>query len=285
MTRCLALLVLAAMCFSAQEVVFRTESRLVEVYATVLDDRGKYMDGLVRDRFVVSEDGKQQSLVAFESDAAGLDCAVLLDTTGSMGQELPRVKNAVAKFIDELRDDDSIAIYSFTTSLDLLQDFTRDRALAKRAVMRTRAAGGTALFDAIAQVARVLEHRKGKRAAIVFTDGDDNSSVLRARAAIDRAKKAGVPIYMVAQGEALASKSLIKGMREIAATTGASMYEAHKPGDVVNIFRDIVGDLQHTYLLAYRPPQGDKIKWRSIHLEITALKGYKVRAKEGYFPD
>ena len=199
MTRCLALLVLAAMCFSAQEVVFRTESRLVEVYATVLDDRGKYMDGLVRDRFVVSEDGKQQSLVAFESDAAGLDCAVLLDTTGSMGQELPRVKNAVAKFIDELRDDDSIAIYSFTTSLDLLQDFTRDRALAKRAVMRTRAAGGTALFDAIArpEIKDALRantdevmRRGGFGSPTIFVKGDDmyfgNDRLPLIRAALTR---------------------------------------------------------------------------------------------------
>ena len=49
--------------------------------------------------------------------------------------------------------------------------------------------------------------------------------------------------------------------------------------------RDIVGDLQHTYLLAYRPPQGDRIKWRSIQLAITGLKGVRVRAREGYFPD
>ncbi|MGD0200949.1 MAG: VWA domain-containing protein [Bryobacteraceae bacterium] len=285
MKRYFALLVLAVTCCHAQEVVFRTEARLVEVYATVRDDRGKYLDDLARDRFVVSEDGRRQDVVAFQSEAAGLDCAVLLDTTGSLQEELPRVKNAVARFIDELRDEDSVAIYSFTTSVDLLQDFTKDRTLAKRAVMRTRAAGATALFDAIAQVTRVLGERRGKRAAVVFTDGDDNSSVLRARAAIDRAKRAGVPIYMVAQGAALTKKSLLKGMKEIAAGTGGAVYEAHRPGDVAGIFRDIVGDLEHTYLLAYRPPQGDRVRWRSIQLAITGLKNYKVRAREGYFPD
>lgn len=281
----LALLLLASMGLPAQEIVFRTEARLVEVYATVFDNRGKYMDGLTRERFLLTEDGKKQDVVAFQSDSAALDCAVLLDTTGSMKLELPRVKNAVAKFIDELRDNDSVAIYSFTTTLDQLQDFTTDKAVAKRAVMRTRSAGATALFDAIAQITHVLEQRSGKRAAIVFTDGDDNSSVLRSRGAIDRAKKAGVPIYMVAQGDALKSKGLVKGMREIATSTGASMYEARKPADVTDIFSDIVNDLQHTYLLAYRPPPGDRAKWRSIQLAISDLKGCKVRAREGYFPD
>jgi hypothetical protein len=63
------------------------------------------------------------------------------------------------------------------------------------------------------------------------------------------------------------------------------MYEAHKPNDVAGIFRDIVGDLQHSYLLAYRPPQGDRVKWRSIQLAVRDQKGCKVRAREGYFPD
>lgn len=285
MTRLAILLVCAAALSNAQGVVFRSDARLVEVYATVLDDHGKYLDGLIRDRFVVSEDGKPQEVIAFESESAGIECAILIDTTGSMQAELPRVKNAVARFIDELRDEDSVAIYSFTTSLTLLQDFTKDRALAKRAVMRTRADGGTALFDAIGQVTHVLSEHSGKRAAVIFTDGDDNSSVLRARAAIDRAKKAGVPIYMVAEGAALRSKGLLSGLKEIAQSTGAAMFEARKPADVTDIFREIIGELQHTYLLAYRPPMGDRVKWRAIQLAVTGVKSYKVRAKDGYFPD
>jgi len=235
---------------------------------------------------VVSEDGKPQEVVAFQSDAAGLQCAILLDTTGSMQQELPRVKNAVAKFIDDLRDDDSrcrLFLRGVARPVAGLHERTKRSPSEPSCELELR--GTTALFDAISQITHVLEQRSGKRAAVVFTDGDDNSSVLRARAAIDRAKKAGVPIYMVAQGEGLASKSLLKGMKEIAAGTGASMYEAHKPSDVAGIFHDIVGDLQHTYLLSYRPPKGDRVKWRSIQLAITDLKGCKVRAREGYFPD
>lgn len=285
MIRLLTLLLAIAGGTGVQQLLFHSDARLVEVYATVLDERGKFMDGLIRDRFIVSEDGQPQDVVAFESETAGVDCAIVIDTTGSMQAELPRLKNAVAKFIYELRDVDSVAIYSFTTSLTLLQDFTQDRAVAKRAVMRTRAEGQTALFDAIAQVTQALSERSRKRAAVVFTDGDDNSSVLRARAAIDRAKKAGIPIYTVAQGEALKNAVLLKELKEIASATGAAMFEARKPTDVVGIFQEILGDLQHIYLLAYRPPTGDRIKWRSIRLEVTGLKSYKVRTKNGYFPE
>jgi VWFA-related protein len=280
-----AFLAVAALSLLAQQVTFRSDSQLVEVYATIFSERGKYVDGLVRDRFVVTENGQAQPIVAFESDSEGVSCAILLDTTGSMQEELPRVKNAVVKFIDGLRDIDSSAIYTFTTSVDMLQDFTQDRSEAKRAVLRTRAGGATALFDAIAQVSRKIENHSGKKALVVFTDGDDNSSVLHARAAIDRAKKSGVPVYMVAEGEALTKKNLLKEMEEISESTGAAMYEAKKPADVARIFEDIVGDLQHTYLLAYKPPEGDRVKWRPIQVSVSGLKNCKIRAKEGYFPN
>lgn len=285
MSRLVALTLLLALGLVAQEVVFHSEARLVEVYATVFNDKGRFMDGLARDQFAVAEDGRPQQVLAFESDSASVSCVILLDTTGSMRDELPRLKNAVIRFIDQLREIDSVAIYSFTTSLVLLQDFTSDHALAKRAVLRTSANGATALFDAIAEASHRLGTRSGKKAVVVFTDGDDNSSVLRARGAVDRAKKSGVPVYMVAEGEALHSAALMKSVKELSESTGGAAYEARRPGDVAKVFDDVLGNLQHTYLLAYRPPQGDRVKWRSIQLKIVGLKDYKVRAKEGYFPE
>ncbi len=77
--------------------VIRVQVRLVEVYASVYDHKGQYVEGLGRDNFRVFEDGKQQQITGFEADTAKLSCAILLDTTGSMGEALPRVKNSVMK--------------------------------------------------------------------------------------------------------------------------------------------------------------------------------------------
>ncbi len=65
------------------DVVFKTSVRLVEVYATVLDQRGKYLNGLTKDRFEVRDNGAPQPIAIFEAETAGLSCAILMDTTGA----------------------------------------------------------------------------------------------------------------------------------------------------------------------------------------------------------
>jgi Ca-activated chloride channel family protein len=267
----------------AQVAAFRSEARLVEVPAMVLDRSGHYIDGLSRDQFELDEDGSPQPLVAFESHTSAVSCAFLLDTTGSMTHTLPVLKNAVIRVLDEMRADDAVAIFAFNSSLMQLQDFTTDKDAAKKAVLRTRAEGKTALFDAIADVAKTLASRSGKKAIVVFTDGDDNSSGLTLTAAMNRSKKAGIPVYAIAQGEALERKALLDQLKKLADATGGSSYAARKPADIESVFMDIVGDLKHTYLLAYKPPAGDS-KWRRIAVSVRGVKGCQVRAKEGYDP-
>ena len=265
--------------------VFKTDVRLVEVYASVFDHRGRYLDGLTRERFALADNGAAQPIVAFEGSTSEVSCAVLLDTTGSMALALPAVKNAVLRLIDEFRGNDWVAVYGFDTSIRTLQEFTRDKSTAKRAVLRTRAGGNTALFDAVARVASEISTRSGKKALIVFTDGADNASMLNIESAKVRAKKVGIPIYTVAQGDALASAVLVRELRNISDFTGGLSYTVRKPHEVENVFQDISSDLQHTYMLAYRPPAGSEKKWRSIQVSVQGLKQYRIRAREGYLPD
>jgi VWFA-related protein len=270
---------------AGQDATFRTEGRLVEVYASVVDHSGRFIDDLSRDRFLVTDEGKPQSLVAFENRSTGLSCALLLDTTGSMSRALPQVKNAVVRLLDQFRPSDSVAVYGFNESLTTLQDFTTDRAAAKRAVFRTRAEGRTALFDALAAVAKEVEDRVGKKAAVVFTDGDDNASALNLEASTERIRRIGVPVYSVAQGEALLSRDLLRRLRAVADLTGGISYEARKSSDIERIFLDISEELKHSYLLAYRPPPKADRRWRSIAVSVPGSKGYTVRAREGYAPE
>src|SRR5712692_10035431 len=132
--------ILAASAAFAQEplATFKTDVRLVEIYATVFDSKGRYLDGLTREQFTVLDNEQPETIEAFESSTAGLSCAILLDHTGSMADALPVVKNAVVKLIDQLRADDWVAVYSFSTNLHTLQRFTRDKQVAKQAVLRTR---------------------------------------------------------------------------------------------------------------------------------------------------
>jgi len=70
--------------------IIKVQVRLVEVYASIHDQKGHFVDGLSRENFQVLEDGKAQQIAAFDSTSQSLSCAILLDTTGSMKEVLPR---------------------------------------------------------------------------------------------------------------------------------------------------------------------------------------------------
>jgi len=264
---------------------FSVDVRVVEVYATVFDEHGRYIDGLVQETFEIRDEGRPQPIVAFGGTSDPLACAILLATTGSMEKVLPQVRSSILDFIDEIGPRESIAIYTFDTGLRLKQDFTADKLAARRAVMRTRAGGETALFDALAQTAHEIAPRKGKKAIVVFTDGQDNASALNASAAENSLRKIGVPVYTIAEGEARESKSLIDTLRDIAHKTGGTASVVKKPSDVSAVFEEISHDLQHTYLLAYKAPPVVESRWRTIQVALRETGKYKIRAKQGYFPD
>jgi len=263
----------------------KVEVHLVEVYARVYDHKGGYVDGLARDSFQVFDDGKSEQITNFETSGQSLSCGILLDTTGSMAAALPRVKNSIVNLINALDPQDSVAIYTFDSQLTVRQEFTTDKQAAKRAILRTRAEGQTALFDALSQAAQEVAGRAGKKVLIVFTDGDDNASALNATAAITRAKKLGIPLYAIAEGEATRSHNLRQILDELSERTGGAAYQVKKPAEIEEVFQKIAEDLKHLYMIAYQPltNSGDS-KWHKIEVAVRGVKDYRVRAREGYFP-
>jgi VWFA-related protein len=265
--------------------IFRTEARLVEVPLTIVDNKGRMQTGLPQDRFEVLEDGRPRPIASFESTASDLSIAILLDTTGSMQEALPGVKRSINQFIDRLRPNDSVAVFTFSSSLQEQQEFTLDKSAAKRAVLRTKATGSTALFDGIAQTISTMAKRKGRKALVVFTDGQDNSSVLNSSAAVRAATTAGVPIFSVASGEGVRSKALRELLERIAEATGAWSYVAKKASDVDEMFLEIASYAQGMYLLTYSPTPVEDAKWRAISVRLRGDDRMKVRARTGYYPD
>ncbi len=262
----------------------RVNVGLVEVCATVKDAHGRYVEGLSKESFRVYDDGELQQITSFQNFEGEICCAIVLDTTGSMQACLPVIKNAVMELIDRLRPSDLFGIYSFNSSVRLVQEFTHDKAAAKRAVLRLQAGGATALYDAISQVSRGLEDHKGKVAVIVFTDGADNISSLSVSSAVERAKRLGMPVYAVAQGEALRNSKLLDQLHMLAKTTGGASYAIKCSRDVEQVFSDISRDLRNTYMLAYYAPPAETSAWRRIQVSIPSLKEATIRTKEGYVP-
>jgi Ca-activated chloride channel family protein len=265
------------------DLVFRAGGRIVEVYATVTDSRGHYVDELQANQFSIMEQGQAKPVFAFENHTAAVSVALLFDTTGSMVDALPPLKDAAMQLVENLRATDSVAIYSFSDSVNELQSFTSDKELAKRAILKTHAEGITALYDALVRVNHDLAARGGKKVIIVFTDGSDNSSMLMSNTAIERAKSRGIPIYTIAEGEALLRPQLMAELAKMSQSTGGSQFVIRKLSDIGTVFEKVSQDLLHGYLVAFQPSPGDDHAWRKIDVVLSGSKGLVVRAREGFY--
>lgn len=286
-SRLMALSFLAHTVFTiaaAQTVTFKDEVKLVQVYATVFDAHGHAIDGLTQDQFEIRDDGSPRPIRVFETTDKTLSCALLLDTTGSMRDSMPSLHNAARAFVEALRPGDSLAVYSFTDHLDELSPMTTDKSAALRALARLRAGGRTALFDAVSQVAAALERIPGKKAIVVLTDGGDNASLLNRQSAAERARKAGMPVFAVAEGDALQDNSASALLRDLSRATGGQVYKAKSAKSIENIFTAIASDLQNGYLLAFQAQQEEKsVPWHKLDVIVkNGNQPLKVRARTGY---
>lgn len=270
----------------SQQPTFKEDVRLVEIYATVFDHGGHAVRGLTRDQFEIRDDGAVQPIRAFEASEKSLYCALLLDTSASMRDAMPVVRNAAREFIDALRPMDSIGIYDFSDHLEELSPVGNNHLAARHGLVRLRAEGRTALFDSISELAGALEAQPGKKAIVVLTDGGDNASLLNRQAAANRARKAGIPVFAVAEGDALDNPSSERLLHELSAQTGGHAYKAYHAKDIQIIFTNIASDLQNGYLLAFRPPPECKLTWHQLQISvINADHSLRVRARTGYATD
>jgi VWFA-related protein len=158
---------------------FKSGVELVNVTATVSDDDGHFVSGLTKDDFTIFEDGQQQEITNFSNEHVPVSLGILLDTSGSMTPEkMSSARSAIDRFIYELLDkNDELFFMQFASVPDLLQGWTYDRRAISRAVGQVSAAGGTAMYDAIARALPIAaDGRNQKKAILVISDGNDTNS-------------------------------------------------------------------------------------------------------------
>jgi VWFA-related protein len=192
------------------------------------------------------------------------------------------MKTAATRFLSGLEATDQATVLGFNDSIYTLARRSTDQMIRERAIGRLRAWGGTALYDAIVHSIDVLGRQTGRRAIVLFTDGEDQNSHAPMGTAIAQVEASDAMIYVVGQGRAVHSKDLQKLLQRIATTSGGRSFFSSTPEKLDEAFAEILDDLHHQYLISY-PAPGDQRdgKWHSITVKAGGGK-YKVRARSGY---
>jgi VWFA-related protein len=257
---------------------------VVQVAATVTDGKGRLVKGLDRDAFRVFEDGREQPVTHFIGPDAARELVVAVDMSGSMGPAMVRCREAVKRFLASMRPKDAVTVLAFNDSVFTVSRREASPEARQRAVDRLRSWGSTAFYDAVLKGLDLLERHRGRRALVLFTDGEDMVSHATAQDVQRRIEVSASPVYVVAQGKGMREPGLKRVLDRLAGVSGGRAFYTDSVDELDSVFTEIGEDIASQYLLAYAPSESARDGgWRAIRVEVAGERN-TVRAREGYRP-
>jgi Ca-activated chloride channel homolog len=270
----------------------RIQTDLVNILASVIDANGEPVIGLTQDAFQLMEENVPQKIVRFEPQTnRPLDLALLVDTSGSAAIELKIEKDAAERFVKEVvRPGDRLAVFSFTSDVVQLSNFSDDPKVLENAVHRVDAAPdmGTSLYDAVVLASQSVK-REGagrRRALVIITDAGETTS----SSTFDATRRAAIAsdalLYTVVvrpmKSDAGWNTAGEHAMETITDSTGGAMFYPTSLTELDGIFDRINRELRTQYLLGYYPtptppPGSDR------HIVVKVSTGETVRYRKEYF--
>ena len=255
---------------------------VVQVTATVTDDDGRFVRGLTRQDFRLYEDDKPQALTTFFSENVPLELIVAVDVSGSMTDAMPKVKESVKRFLTAISPTDRVTVLAFNDNVFTLARPTVDLAARLRAIDRLAPWGGTSLYDVVIQAFDLLGRQTGRRALVVFTDGEDLNSRASIAVAERRLESSDAVLYPIGQGRAPRLASLKAILERLARKSGGRAFFGDSVDKLDAVFAEILEELSNQYLLGYVPHDLARDgRWRALRVEVPG-KDVRVRARQGY---
>ncbi|HEX4545582.1 MAG TPA: VWA domain-containing protein [Candidatus Acidoferrum sp.] len=286
---------------------------LVDVLFTVLDRRNKLVPALDKVDFKIYDDKSLQEIRYFSKQTdLPLRIGMLLDTSNSIRDRIKFEQDASVNFLFSVlrHNKDEAFVMTFDDEPQVIQPFTGDAGALRDEIVKTRAGGGTSIYDAIYEACvKELSHPPRppgdqpdvvRRVMILISDGDDNLSTHTRSEAIEMAQRTSVVIYTISTSTQWVSLSQTdpnkmgdrkfhltdgdKILQDLAEETGGRAFFPYHVDDLDQSFQDIGDELRNQYSIAYLPTNyvldG---RYHKIRIEVPEHKGYQVRARRGYF--
>jgi VWFA-related protein len=260
-----------------QSPAFSSKIEAVRVDVLVTDN-GQPVRGLRPGDFEVTDNGVPQVVDLVSFDEVPLNVILALDMSDSVaGERLEQLRGAGGGVLAALKKGDQAALVSFSHAVQLGAGLTSDVASVQAALGEAQSSGQTALVDGAYAGIMVGESDAGRALLIVFSDGVDTSSWLRADAVLDAAKRADVVVY----GVSVVSRLKPEFLRDLTSLTGGRLFEIDKTANLASTFLGILDEFRHRYLVSYTPKGVAKDGWHKLDVRVRNRRG-AIKARPGY---
>lgn len=309
---------LTILCLSAQEPTIRTNVPLVQVPATVTDSKGKSIDGLTADDFILSDDGAPQKQIRLDTSdtvLAPVAIVIAIQSSGISEPALARIHKVGAMIQPLVAGERGQAlILAYDAEVRVLQDFTKDADLINGGfeIVEPRTIKTARLDDAVLEGVHRLETRPQnyRRIMLILGESRDRGSKTKLDKAVEAAQRAGVAMYPItysAQATAWVSKPsdappLPEGpdylgafteLGRLATTNAAEVFARSTGGRHLSFTRlggleesiTKLGEEVHSeYLLSFVPMESKNHGYHRIAVKVPSHPDAIVRARPGYWP-
>jgi VWFA-related protein len=285
----------------AQVPTLKAAVNLVNLFATVRDKNKRIVGDLIQEDFKVYEDNQEQKIAFFSKEVTlPLTLGLLIDTSGSERNRLRAEQEAAIRFLERvMRKGDEVMVVSFDFDVDLLLDFTDDRAQIERAINRARIGavtggvmtpgpipsniGGTHFFDAVYLACNEkLATEAGRKALVIITDAQDQGSKVKLKEAIEAAQRTDTVVHvLLIHDPGFPWRPDVA--KKLSDETGGRTIELSSERKLMEAFDQISEELRTQYTVGYYPENAVKDgKFRKIRV-ATTNKEYKILARKGYY--
>lgn len=306
MTRVKAACAVVSLTLTAAGQSFR--SGTIGVRVDVLVSRGhELVRGLDAADFELRDEGVPQKVSEIEVEQIPLNLILVFDTSGSVaGERMQSLVHAGHSLLEGLRPDDRVALISFATRVRLLAPLTPSRQQIHGAFTTLAAQGATSLRDAAFAALALRESNPGRTLVLIFSDGTDTASWLRAPAVIEAAKRTDAVVYAVAIAErryvytmpsrtgtgrpgvsqvrVIPVEDAGKFLEHLTEESGGRVLFANSNKDLRAIFTQTLAEFRDRYVLSYTPTGVSPSGWHRLEVKLKGKSG-KVTARRGYFAE
>jgi len=285
----------------SQGPALRSTVNLVNLFATVRDKNKRIVGDMKQEDFKVFEDNQEQKVAFFSKEVTlPITLGLLIDTSGSEQNRLGAEQEAASRFLERvMRKGDEAMVISFDLDVDLLADFTDDRAQIERAISKARIGavsggvvtpgtipsnpGGTHFYDAVFLACNdKLVTEAGRKALVIITDAQDEGSKLRLEEAIESAQRTDTVVHVLLVHDPGYSwrPDVAKKLSD---ETGGRTIEVSSEKRLNEAFDQISEELRSQYTLGYYPTNTAKDgRFRKVKVETTN-KDFKILTRKGYY--
>ena len=284
-------LVMAAARPAAQQVpVFRGGVDLVHLGVTVTDKKGNLVTDLTVDDFDVYEDGQKQAIRFFSEGLTGqgpeMHLGLLIDVSESMGEDIAFTKTAAIKFLNRLTEAVDITVVDFDTQVRVTRYGQSEFARLIERIRLKKAAGFTALYDAVGLYLDGAARQDGRKVMLLYTDGGDTRSSIRWGELLNVLRASDATVYVIGELEHQPGSSKNEQrmvLQQMADATGGQAFFPASVKELDRMYEKVLAEIHAQYTLGYQSTNAKTDgAWRKVDVKVTR-KDARVRSRKGYF--